>query len=95
MNWRDEELTAVEIGVVGGFARGCHAGGITQFALLSAAGSTPRSRIRHARVMGSKEETVQTTFLTRRTAGSRNSRPDSPSRQALLARNANLLTVRA
>src|SRR5262249_49891299 len=36
MKWREEELKAVEVGVVGGFARGCHAGGITQFALLSA-----------------------------------------------------------
>jgi uncharacterized protein YbjT (DUF2867 family) len=59
MKWSDEELKALEIGVVGGFARGCHAGGITQFALLSAAGSTPTSRIRYARVMGLKEETVQ------------------------------------
>ena len=40
VKWSEEELKALEIGVVGGFARGCHAGGITQFALLSAAGST-------------------------------------------------------
>src|ERR1700730_7431932 len=59
MKWSEEELKALEIGVVGGFARGCHAGGITQFALLSAAGSTARSRIRYVRVMGLKEETVQ------------------------------------
>jgi uncharacterized protein YbjT (DUF2867 family) len=59
MKWSEEELKALEIGVVGGFARGCHAGGLTQFALLSAAGSTARSRIRYARVMGLKEETVQ------------------------------------
>jgi uncharacterized protein YbjT (DUF2867 family) len=59
MKWSDEELKALEIGVVGGFARGCHAGGITQFALLSAAGSTAKSRIRYARVMGLKEETVE------------------------------------
>ena len=59
MKWSEEELKALEIGVVGGFARGCHAGGIAQFALLSAAGSTPKSRIRYARVMGLKEETVQ------------------------------------
>src|ERR1700734_2252066 len=45
--------------VVGGFARGCHAGGVAQFALLSAVGSTSKSRIRYARVMGLKEETVQ------------------------------------
>jgi uncharacterized protein YbjT (DUF2867 family) len=59
MNWSEEELTALEIGVVGGFARGCHAGGITRFSLLSAVGSTAKSRIRYVRIMGIKEETVQ------------------------------------
>lgn len=58
-NWSEEELKALEIGVVGGFACGCHAGGIERFALLSAAGSNPNSRIRYARVMGLKEATVQ------------------------------------
>src|SRR5262252_10370760 len=50
--WSEEELKALEIGVVGGFARGCHAGGITRFALLSAVGSNTKSRIRYARVIG-------------------------------------------
>jgi uncharacterized protein YbjT (DUF2867 family) len=59
--WREEELKTLEIGVVGSFARGCHAGGITQFALLSAAGSNPKSRIRYARIMGLKEQTVRAT----------------------------------
>jgi uncharacterized protein YbjT (DUF2867 family) len=59
MKWSEEELKALEVGVVGGFARGCQAGGITQFSLLSAAGSTAKSRIRYVRVMGLKEETVQ------------------------------------
>lgn len=59
MKWSEEELKALEIGVVGGFARGCHAGGVAQFALLSAVGSTAKSRIRYVRVMGLKEETVQ------------------------------------
>ena len=36
LKWSEDDLKALEIGVVGGFARGCHAGGITQFALLSA-----------------------------------------------------------
>ena len=58
MNWSEEQLKALEIGVVGGFAGGCRAGGITQFSLLSAAGSNARSRIRYARIMGLKEETV-------------------------------------
>jgi uncharacterized protein YbjT (DUF2867 family) len=57
--WSEEELKALEIGVVGGFARGCHAGGIARFALLSAVGSTAKSRIRYVRVMGLKEETVE------------------------------------
>ena len=35
MKWSEGELKALEIGLVGGFARGCHAGGITQFALGS------------------------------------------------------------
>jgi uncharacterized protein YbjT (DUF2867 family) len=59
LNWSEEELKTLEIGVVGGFARGCHAGGIARFALLSAAGSTANSRIRYARIMGLKEEAVQ------------------------------------
>lgn len=57
--WSEEDLKALEIGVVGGFARGCHAGGISHFALLSAVGSTSKSRIRYVRVMGLKEEAVQ------------------------------------
>ena len=59
MNWSEQDLKALEIGVVGGFARGCHDGGIKRFALLSAAGSTSTSRIRYARIMGLKEEAVQ------------------------------------
>ena len=58
-NWSEEELKALEIGVVGGFARGCYAAGVARFALLSAVGSTAKSRIRYVRVMGLKEETVQ------------------------------------
>jgi len=59
MKWSEEELKALEIGVVGGFARGCHAAGITHFALLSAVGSTPDSRLRYVRVMGLKERTIE------------------------------------
>jgi len=59
LQWSEEELKALEIGVVGGFARGCHAGGITRFALLSAVGSDVKSRIRYVRVMGLKEQAVQ------------------------------------
>ncbi len=59
MKWSEEDLKALEIGVVGGFARGCRTGGITRFSLLSAVGSTAKSRFRYVRVMGLKEETVQ------------------------------------
>jgi uncharacterized protein YbjT (DUF2867 family) len=59
LKWTDEELKALEIGVVGGFARGCRAGGIERFALLSAVGSTATSRFRYVRVMGLKEDAVQ------------------------------------
>ena len=59
LKWSEEDLRALEIGVVGGFARGCHAGGMTRFALLSAVGSDTASRIRYARIMGLKEETVK------------------------------------
>jgi uncharacterized protein YbjT (DUF2867 family) len=59
MKWSEAELKALEIDVVGGFARGCLAGGIVRFSLLSAAGSTAKSRIRYARVMGLKEDTVR------------------------------------
>ena len=65
MNWSEEQLKALEVGVVGGFARGCLAGGITRFSLLSAAGSSTKSRIRYARIMGLKEETVQGTGFQR------------------------------
>ncbi len=57
--WSEDELKRLELGVVGGFARGCHDGGIAQFCLLSAAGSSARSRIRYARIMGMKEDTVR------------------------------------
>ena len=59
MKWSEEQLKALEVGVVGGFARGCHEGGITRFALLSAVGSDPKSRFRYMRVMGMKETTIE------------------------------------
>ncbi len=59
LQWTEEALTALELGVVGGFARGCRAGGIRRFALLSAAGTDPQSRIRYSRIMGLKERAVE------------------------------------
>jgi uncharacterized protein YbjT (DUF2867 family) len=63
--WSEEELKRLELGVVGAFARGCHDAGIAQFCLLSAAGSTARSRFRYARVMGMKEDTVRNVGFAR------------------------------
>ncbi len=63
--WSEEELKRLELGVVGGFARGCHDAGIAQFCLLSAAGSSPRSRIRYARIMGMKEDAVRAVGFVR------------------------------
>ena len=59
MRWSEEELQRLELGVVGAFAPGCHEAGIAQFCLLSAAGSSARSRFRYARIMGMKEDTVR------------------------------------
>jgi uncharacterized protein YbjT (DUF2867 family) len=57
--WREEDIRQLEIGVVGAFARGCVAGGIERFGLLSAAGTSTQSRIRYARIMGEKEDAVR------------------------------------
>ena len=65
MRWSEEELKQLELGIVSGFARGCHDAGIVQFCLLSAVGSTARSRFRYARVMGMKEDTVRKIGFTR------------------------------
>jgi uncharacterized protein YbjT (DUF2867 family) len=65
MRWSEEELQRLELGVVGGFARGCHDGGIAQFCLLSAVGSTAGSRFRYVRVMGMKEDIVRNIGFTR------------------------------
>jgi len=59
MRWSEEELRRLEVGVVGAFASGCRDAGIAQFCLLSAAGSSARSPIRYARIMGMKEDTVR------------------------------------
>ena len=63
--WSEDELRRLELGVVGAFAHGCHDAGISQFCLLSAAGSSSGSRIRYARIMGMKEDTVRSIGFTR------------------------------
>jgi uncharacterized protein YbjT (DUF2867 family) len=65
MRWSEAELQRLELGVVGAFARGCHDAGIAQFCLLSAVGSTARSRFRYVRVMGMKEDGVRGIGFTR------------------------------
>jgi uncharacterized protein YbjT (DUF2867 family) len=65
MRWSEEELRRLELGVVGAFGLGCHDAGIAQFCLLSAAGSTARSRFRYVRIMGMKEDTVRNIGFTR------------------------------
>lgn len=57
--WSEEDIKKLEIGLVGAFARGCLAAGIERFGLLSAAGSSTKSWIRYARIMGEKEDAVQ------------------------------------
>ena len=57
--WREEDIRKLEIGLVGAFARGCLAAGIERFGLLSAAGSSAKSTIRYARIMGEKEDVVR------------------------------------
>lgn len=57
--WSEADIRKLEIGVVGAFARGCLAAGVERFGLLSAAGSSARSRIRYARIMGEKEDAVR------------------------------------
>lgn len=58
-SWSEEDLQRLELGVVRAFAHGCRDAGIDQFCLLSAAGSTARSRFRYVRVMGMKEDNVR------------------------------------
>jgi uncharacterized protein YbjT (DUF2867 family) len=65
MRWTEEELKRLELGVVGNFARGCHSAGVAQFCLLSAVGSSSRSRFRYVRVMGMKEDTVRSIGFAR------------------------------
>ncbi len=58
-------MKRLEVGVVGAFAHGCRDAGVAQFCLLSAAGSTARSRFRYVRVMGMKENNVRNIGFTR------------------------------
>ena len=63
--WSEQDLKRLELDVVGAFARGCHDAGISQFCLLSAVGSTARSRFRYVRVMGMKEDNVRNVGFAR------------------------------
>lgn len=57
--WSEQDLQRLELGVVGAYAEGCRNAGIAQFCLLSAAGSTARSRFRYVRIMGEKEDNLR------------------------------------
>lgn len=57
--WSDEDIRKLEVGVVGAFAQGCLAARVERFGLLSAAGSSAKSWIRYARIMGEKEDAVR------------------------------------
>jgi uncharacterized protein YbjT (DUF2867 family) len=59
LQWTEEQLKQLEIGVVGAFARGVRQGRVAQFCLLSATGANPGSRIKYARIMGLKEAALQ------------------------------------
>lgn len=59
LKWSEEDLIKLEVGIVGAFARGCRAGAVTNFGLLTAAGASSKSKIRYARVMGLKEKAVE------------------------------------
>ncbi|MBN8982774.1 MAG: hypothetical protein J0I29_16095 [Rhizobiales bacterium] len=63
--WSEDDLKRVEVGVVGAFARGCRDGGIANFCLLSAVGSTATSPFKYVRVMGMKEDAVRAVGFTR------------------------------
>jgi uncharacterized protein YbjT (DUF2867 family) len=63
--WSEEALKALELGVVGGFATGCRAGGVAHFSVLSAVGSNAGSRIRYIRVMGLKEAALEAVGFAR------------------------------
>src|ERR1700676_184223 len=65
MRWSEEELQRLQLGVVGAFALGCHAAGLAEFCVLSAAGSSAGSRFRYARIMCMKEDPVRNIGFTR------------------------------
>ena len=65
LQWTEEQLKQLEIGVVGAFARGVRHAGVAQFCLLSAAGANAGSRIKYARIMGLKEAAIQTVSFPR------------------------------
>ena len=59
LQWTEEQLKQLEIGVVGAFARGVRQAGVAQFCLLSAVGANAGSRIKYVRIMGLKEAAIQ------------------------------------
>jgi uncharacterized protein YbjT (DUF2867 family) len=65
LQWTEEQLKQLEIGVVGAFARGVRRAGVAQFCLLSAIGANAGSRIKYVRIMGQKEAAIQAVNFSR------------------------------
>ncbi len=65
LQWTEEQLKQLEIGVVGAFARGVRQAGVAQFCLLSAVGANAGSRVKYVRIMGLKEAAVQAAAFPR------------------------------
>jgi uncharacterized protein YbjT (DUF2867 family) len=59
LQWTEEQLKQLEIGVVGACARGVRQAGVAQFCLLSAIGANAGSRVKYVRIMGLKEAAIQ------------------------------------
>jgi uncharacterized protein YbjT (DUF2867 family) len=65
LQWTEEQLKQLEIGVVGAFARGVRQAGVAQFCLLSAVGANAGSRVKYVRIMGLKEAAIQSVKFPR------------------------------
>jgi uncharacterized protein YbjT (DUF2867 family) len=65
LQWTEDQLKQLEIGVVGAFARGVRQAGVAHFCLLSAVGANADSRVKYVRIMGLKEAAIQAVHFPR------------------------------
>jgi uncharacterized protein YbjT (DUF2867 family) len=65
LQWTEDQLKQLEIGVVGAFARGVRQAGVAHFCLLSAVGANADSRVKYVRIMGLKEAAIQAVNFAR------------------------------